>query len=129
MQKKRVFISYDYDHDASLKDFLVGQSRHSDSPFELADWSVKEQLSGDWQSKARTQIRRVDLLIVICGEYTDRASGVNAEVRIAREEAIPYFLLNGYPTKNCKRPTSALATDKIYRWTWDNLKALIGGAR
>ena len=30
MAKKRVFISFDYDHDETLKTFLVGQSKHSD---------------------------------------------------------------------------------------------------
>ena len=37
MAKKRVFVSFDYDNDARLKDLLVGQSKLEDSPFELAD--------------------------------------------------------------------------------------------
>ena len=36
-----VFVSFDYDHDARLKDLLIGQARLPDSPFEVADWSVK----------------------------------------------------------------------------------------
>lgn len=51
--KKRVFISFDYDHDSDLKNLLVGQARNEDSPFEIADWSVKEELSGDWKQKVR----------------------------------------------------------------------------
>ena len=42
MPKARVFISFDYDHDDALKTFLVGQSNHDDTTFELADWSIKE---------------------------------------------------------------------------------------
>ncbi len=42
MAKTRVFISFDYDHDADLKTLLVGQAKNQDSPFEIADWSVKE---------------------------------------------------------------------------------------
>lgn len=38
MAKTKVFISFDYDHDETLKEFLVGQSKLPDSPFELADW-------------------------------------------------------------------------------------------
>lgn len=34
---KRVFISFDYDHDARLKDLLVGQSQYPDNPFSIAD--------------------------------------------------------------------------------------------
>jgi hypothetical protein len=31
MAKKRVFISFDYDHDEALKNLLVGQSRNADT--------------------------------------------------------------------------------------------------
>ena len=127
--KKRVFISFDYDHDEILKTFLVGQAKHSDSPFELADWSIKEPLTGNWQAKARTRIKSVDLLAVICGEHTDTATGVSAELKIAQEEKVSYFLLNGYSDKTCKKPKAAKLTDKIYKWTWDNLKSLISGNR
>lgn len=127
--KKRVFISFDFDHDEDLKNLLVGQSKNPDSPFELADWSVKEAMSGDWKSKVRTRIKSCDLVIVLCGEYTDHATGVSAEVRIAQEEGIPYFLLWGRSEKECVKPTTAKSSEKIYKWTWDNLKALIGGVR
>jgi hypothetical protein len=127
--KKKVFISFDYDHDESLKNFLVGQAKHEDSPFELADWSIKEAMSGDWKAKAKTRIRSVDLVVVMCGEYTASATGVSAELEIAQEEGINYFLLNGYSDKTCVKPKAAKVSDKIYKWTWDNLKSLIGGAR
>jgi hypothetical protein len=129
MAKKRVFISFDYDHDETLKTFLVGQSKHDDSPFELADWSIKEPISGDWKAKARTRIKGVDVVAVICGEHTDTAAGVSAELSIAQEEDVSYFLLKGYSDKTCVKPRAAKSDDKIYKWTWDNLKALIGGAR
>lgn len=129
MAKKRVFISFDYDHDEILKTFLVGQSKHDDTPFDLADWSIKEPLSGNWKEKARKRIKGVDLMAVICGEHTDTATGVSAEIQIAQEEKIPYFLLKGYPDKACTKPNAAKDTDKLYRWTWDNLKSLIAGNR
>jgi hypothetical protein len=129
MAKKRVFISFDYDHDEILKTFLVGQSKHEDSPFELADWSIKEPITGDWIAKARTRIRAVDIVTVLCGEHTDTAVGVSAEVTIAQEENKPYFLLRGYPDKTCVKPLAAKSSDKMYDWTWENLKSLIGGAR
>lgn len=128
MAKKRVFISFDYDNDEILKTFLVGQSKHADSPFELADWSIKEHLTGNWETKARVRMKAVDVIIVLCGQKTHTATGVSAEVRIAKEERIPYFLLKGYSDKNCTWPTAA-TTDKMYDWTWPNLKLLIGGAR
>ena len=129
MAKKRVFMSFDFDHDEDLRNLLVGQSKNTDSPFDLADWSVKEPMTGNWKDKVRTRIRSVDVVAVICGEYTDTATGVSVELTIAQEEGKPYFLLWGRANKTCKKPKSAKETDKIYNWTWDNLKALIGGSR
>ena len=99
MAKTKVFISFDYDHDDALKVLLVGQSKHADTPFELADWSIKEAITGDWKAKARTRIKSVDVMAVICGEHTDTANGVSAEIKIAQEESVPYFLLSGYSSK------------------------------
>ncbi len=125
----RVFTAFDYDHDESLKNLLVGQAKNPDSPFEMHDWSVKEPFTGDWKEKVRERIRKVDQIIVLCGEHTHEATGVSAELKIAQEEKMPYFLLWGYSGKTCTKPTSATAADKIYSWTWDNLKNLIAGGR
>jgi hypothetical protein len=54
---------------------------------------------------------------------------VSAELEIAKELGKPYFLLKGYSEKPCTAPTAANKSDKMYPWTWDNLKRLIGGAR
>jgi len=124
-----VFISFDYYHDETLKTFLVGQAKHEDSPFELADWSIKEPITGDWKAKARTRIKSIDVVVVICGEHTDTATGVSSGLSIAQEESVPYFLLCGYSDKTCVKPKSARSTDKIYKWTWENLKTLIAGGR
>lgn len=129
MAKKRVFISFDYDHDAVLKEFLVGQAKLPDSPFELADWSIKEHIDGNWKAKATSRIRAVDVVAVICGINTNTAVGVSAEIAIAQAEGKPYFLLAGYKDKTNVKPTAAKATDKMYKWTWDNLKSLIAGNR
>jgi len=125
---KRVFISYDYDNDSTLQEFLVGQSRLPDSPFTIADWSIKVASPG-WKEEARRRIRASDTAAVICGEHTHVAVGVAAEVTIAQEEKVPYFLLKGYRDKTCTRPTTAKSSDKMYKWTWDNLKKLIEGNR
>ena len=127
MPKTRVFISFDYDHDHELKNAIVGQARMPDSPFEIADWSIKEA-SPNWRSEAQQRIRNVHQVIVICGEHTDASQGVSVEVAFAREERKPYFLLGGRPDSPCRAPRGAEG-DKIYEWTWDNLKILISGRR
>lgn len=129
MAATRVYISFDYDHDEDLKILLVGQSKNEDSPFLIADQSIKEAVTGDWQASARRRIRGVDVVAVICGKYTNTATGVAAEVTIAQEEEVSYFLLAGRSDGGNKKPPSAKATDKLYKWTWPNLKTLVGGGR
>jgi hypothetical protein len=128
MAKVPVFISFDYDHDDDLRVMLVGQAKNPDSPFDIADWSIKEA-SSDWKDKARARIRRAEQVIVICGKHTDTATGVNAEIGIARDEQKPYFLLAGRADGGNKKPTAAQESDKLYKWTWENLKKLIAGGR
>lgn len=126
----RVFISFDYDNDQDLRTLLAGQAKNKDSPFEISDWSVTEAFAeANWEAKVRKRIRLVSQVAVICGHKTDKATGVAVEVRIAREEKKPYFLLAGRATGTCKKPTSGLKTDKLYNGTWPNLKLLISGAR
>lgn len=129
MAKPRVFISFDFDNDEALRMLLVGQARNPDTPFDLADHSNKYHLTGDWEAKTRIKIKGCDVVCVICGEKTDTATGVGREVRMAQELGVPYFFLAGYKDKLCKFPANRKASDKLYRWTWDGVKALINGAR
>src|SRR5450759_4839211 len=64
MAKVPVFISFDYDHDDDLRVMLVGQAKNPDSPFDVADWSIKEA-SSDWKDRARARIKRAQQVIVI----------------------------------------------------------------
>ena len=129
MTTKRLFVSFDYDHDVDLKILLVGQAKHKDTPFDIVDASVKEPLTGDWEAKVRGRISRADVVCVLCGTKTHTAKGVEVELAHAIELSKPYFLLWGYADKTCTKPANATADDKIYKWTWENLKKLIHGAR
>lgn len=85
MAKTKVFVSYDYDHDAHLKDTLMGQSRLRDSPFSINDMSLK-QATPEWQQKARAAIEACELFIVLLGEHTHQAQGVRREVEMEKLE-------------------------------------------
>lgn len=129
MARKRVFISFDVDHDIGTKEMLAGQAKCEDSPFDFIDASVKEPLTGDWVQKVERRMDNVDLVIVLCGEHMYSAQGVAKELSIAQEKKIPYFLLKAYPDKNCTKPTTVKKDDKVYNWNWKNLESLINGAR
>ena len=127
--KKRVFISFDFDHDEGTKTMLAGQAKLPDSPFDFTDASVKDALSGDWKEKVRRRMSNIDVVIGLCGQHTHTAKGVAAEIEIAQEKGVSYFLLAAYADKDCTKPTSAKTSDKMYKWTWENLKQLIAGQR
>lgn len=127
--KKKAFISFDFDNDEQLKIALVGQSKNPDSPFSINDMSIKEAISEKWKEKARVRIKNCDVVVVICGHYTNTAKGVTAELSIAREEGVPYFLLWGRAEGKVVKPLGALSTDKVYAWKWELLKKLFDGER
>ncbi|MCY4651786.1 MAG: hypothetical protein OXC95_01330, partial [Dehalococcoidia bacterium] len=55
--RQNVFVSFDYDNDARLKDALIGQSRYPNSPFNVRDYSMKEAApQSQWRSEARRRI-------------------------------------------------------------------------
>ena len=124
MVKKRVFISFDFDNDKKLKDFIVGQSRLPDSPFEIIDTSLKEAAPmKTWEDKARLAIKRSDVVLVMVGPQTYRAPGVLKEVGMARQENKPIFQVIGYKDGNYTPVPNA---GRLYSWNWENLKNLIG---
>jgi len=124
MSKKRVFVSFDFDNDKVLKDFIIGQSRLPDSPFEVIDHSLKEAApERDWQEKAERAIRRSELVIVMVGPNTYRARGVLKEVQMARNNGVSILQIIGYRDGNY---TAVPNAGRLYQWNWENLKKLLG---
>lgn len=124
MAKKRVFVSFDFDNDKVLKDFIIGQARLADSPFEVVDTSLKEAAPmKTWEDKARMAIKRSDIVLIMVGPNTHKAPGVLKEVKMARAEAIPIVQVIGYRDGNYSAVPEG---GRLYAWNWDNLKRLLG---
>lgn len=123
VSKKKVFVSFDFDNDRVLKDFIIGQARLADSPFEVIDHSLKEAApEPDWPKKARAAIKRSELVLVVVGPKTHKAQGVLKEVAMAREEGVPIVQIIGYKDGNYTPVPNA---GRLYSWNWDNLKRLL----
>ena len=124
MAKKKVFVSYDYDNDKTLKDFIIGQAKLADSPFEVIDFSLKEAApEKTWLDKARTAILRAEVFIVMLGSKTRNAPGVLKEVKIANELKKDKFQIIGY--KDGSETWAVPNAGRVYRWDWENLKTLL----
>lgn len=123
VEKKRVFVSFDFDNDRALKAFLIGQSKLADSPFEIVDHSLQEAAPEPmWERKARAAIRASDLVLVIVGRNTYRARGVLKEVAMARACGIPRVQMIGYRGGSY---TPVRGAGRLYAWSWENLKRLL----
>jgi len=124
VKKKRVFVSFDFDHDRALKDFILGQAKLEDSPFEVIDHSLNEAApEHNWESKARAAIKRSDIVLVMVGQHTHRAHGVLKEVAMARDANVQIVQVIGYRDG---KYTPVPKAGRLYTWSWDNLKRLLG---
>jgi len=120
--KKRIFVSFAIE-DEKYRDFLVGQARNENSPFDFVDMSVKEPWKTDWKEKCRTKIISCDGVIGLVSKYTPNASGELFEIECAYDEDVPVMLMyinNDRPT--LPRP---LFNKTVHTWSWDNIKSFI----
>ena len=118
--KKRIFISFAIE-DERLRDFLVGQSRNDNSPFEFVDMSVKEPWDSMWKTRCRTKIKGCDGMIAIITKNTKNASGQLWEINCAKDENIPCLGIWGYQDQTCEIPRE-ITPLVVRNWTWINIK-------
>ena len=113
----RVFVSFDIEHDGELYELLLGQSGSPGFDFAVLGCSAGGTATDVVSETVRGRIREADQVIVICGEHTDSSSRVSAELRIAQEGRIPYFLLWGRRDIMCAKPIGAKPGEGMYSWT------------
>lgn len=120
MAKKKVFVSYDYDHDHGLKSSLISQARRADSPFSINDISLQDSLPEEtWMSKAQSAISRCDTFIVLLGSNTHSAHGVLKEISIAKGMGKRRFQLR----PQGKTYGAIPGAGDVVAWKWKNLKS------
>ncbi len=124
MAKKKVFVSFDFDNDKVLKDFIIGQAKLKDSPFDVVDHSLKEAApEKDWLDKATAAIRRSDVVITMLGPKTKTAPGVLKEIKVANDLGKSRFQIIGY--KDGSADWAVPNAGRTYSWDWENLKKLL----
>lgn len=75
-----------------------------------------------WEDKAREAIKRSDIVVVMVGPKTHKATGVLKEVAMAREEKIKIVQVIGYKDGDY---TAVPDAGRLYAWSWENLKKLL----
>ena len=124
MARTEVFVSFDFDNDKALKDFIIGEGKLPCSPFQVSNHSLKEAAPEQkWETKARTAISRADIFVVMLGPETRRAVGVKKEIAIAKGLGKNRVQIIGY--KGGSRDWAVPDSGFTYSWKWDNLKKLL----
>ena len=124
MPKTKLFVSFDYDNDKTLRDFIIGQAKLPDSPFDVQDHSLHEAApEREWESKARAAISRCDKFLVMLGPKTRYAQGVIKEIAMATDLGKPRFQVIGY--KDGSETWAVPGGGRTYSWNWENLKNLL----
>jgi len=122
--KTKVFVSFDFDNDRVLKDFILGQAKLPDSPFQVSDYSLKEAApQNTWETKAQAAINRADIFVIMLGPKTRKAPGVKKEVAMASALGKRRIQIIGYTDGSWDWAVPGAGV--TYRWNWDNLKKLL----
>ena len=119
---KRVFISFAIE-DSRYRDFLVGQGKKENSPFDFVDMSVKQAWESDWETKCRSRIKGCDGMIALLSKNSPAATGELFEIKCAYDEGVPVMLMY----INDDRPTMPywMSGKRVNIWSWSNLKTFI----
>jgi hypothetical protein len=121
----RVFVSFDFDNNESSRNLFCGQGKKdSPTPFVVQDWSSKKVLQQlNWKELIGAKINRTNMVIVLVGRSMGSATGVVAEIAMAKECNVPIFgvYVDG-ATASSTLPTG-LARGRAVAWTWANVGA------
>ena len=126
MANKRVFISFP-EQDETLRDFLIGQSKNANSPFEFTDMSVHKPWDSEWKSKCRTKIKGCNGLIAIITKNTLNADGQIWEINCAEDEEVPILCIKTSEYIPGDRTKAKIGHRRVYNWDWDTISGFIKG--
>ena len=121
-RKVRVFLSFEFDKDNDLhRNFYAQAKTHSD--YEIIDTSLNEQYHPDaaWLKKARKQIEKSDIVIVMLGDDTNTAPGVIKEVNEARQQKKHIFQIR----PQLRTSGEVKGARKVIPWDWTQIDAMI----
>jgi hypothetical protein len=121
---KRIFISFAME-DKTYRDFLIGQARNENSPFEFVDMSVKEPWSDSWKTRCRTRIKGCDGTIALVSHNTKNAEGQLWEISCSKQEGVP---IRGIYVDANNKPASLpseLNGVRVVEWTWRNIENFV----
>lgn len=126
MTNPRAFISFDFDNNETERNLFVGQSRNSNTPFNIEDWSCKETLpQRQWEDLINAKINKCNMLIVLVGRRTYTAKGVAKEIAFAHDNNVPVFGVYIDGANSSTSLPSGLPSNRVIDWDWRSIASAI----
>jgi hypothetical protein len=127
MPDPRAFVSFDFDHDLTLKNLFAGQAKKdSPTPFTVQDWSSKSILpQATWQEEVAKKIAATNMCIVLVGRSISSAGGVSKEIAMAVTANVPVFgvYIDGAGTTSTL--PNGLPRNRTIAWDWTLIAAAV----
>ena len=121
MAKVGVFFSFEFDRDKELYGSFFAQAK-DESRHAIQNYSLdKVHPPNDWKVQAEANIRRSKVVIVVVGQDTHNAPGVQAEKEIANRLGKPIFQIQ--PQQ--QNYGGLDGAGEIIPWKWDKIDAKI----
>jgi hypothetical protein len=126
MNDPRTFISFDFDHDEEVKKLFVGQSKNSKTPFTIQDWSAKSSMpQSKWEEIVKEKINKCNILIVLVGKYMASATGVAKEIKMAKDQDVPFFGVYVSGANSESNLPEGLKRGRTISWGWEGIAKAI----
>lgn len=126
MSNPRTFISFDFDHDEEEKNLFVGQSKNSKTPFTIQDWSAKSSMpQSEWEKIVKDKINKCNILIVLVGKYMASATGVVKEIKMAKDQDVPFFGVYVGGANSESNLPDGLKRGRTISWNWEAIAKAI----
>ena len=127
MADPRAFVSFDFDHDETWRNLFAGQAKKdSPTPFTVQDWSSRSRLpQKTWQEEIKKRIGATNMCVVLVGRHVVRATGVVAEIAMAKEKNIPVFGVYVDGANSLSTLPSGLARNRTVEWKWPKIAAMV----
>ena len=121
-QKVRVFLSFEFGRDNELHYNFYSQAVQY-SQYEIIDCSLNAPYHPDahWLEKARKQIALSDIVIVMVGQDTHNATGVEKEVGEAHQLKKPMFQVR----PQGRTHGEVRGACEVVPWKWKRIDATI----
>ena len=126
MNNPRAFISFDFDNNETEKHLFAGQSKHSETPFNIEDWSSKSALpQAVWESMIEDKIKKSNMVIVLVGRSTYNATGVKKEIAFADKHNVPCFGVYVSGAGAFTTLPVGLERSRVISWGWDSIASKV----